>query len=234
MSISIDPLASLLALSALLVAALAYRSSCRIWLQLLEVRGHSETNVEVRNGELFHQFDVAIRNLGITLHDVKVYLWFRDIDGGSWQIELKRVEFGRRHKEVSNDTAFQQGMVAAFALSSFDPTLTRHGGHGISMLRQLDDPKKRDAQLRVYSQEYLVYKFRLWHRFYGLKTTWNRFAYRVNSMFDRKVVVSDGGERLKLGKVLPKCNTDSQFRLEYFVQQAVSSSRKSSGPDGTA
>ncbi len=216
---SFDPLAAVLGLSALWVAYLAYRASCKIWVRLLSVDGaFSRTVYEPDH----HYFDVVIQNLGLPLHRTKICLSFKHRDGETYTLEMKRVEYRDRHKVVTDNGEFAQGMIGAFRLKSTD--LTSNGGHGIQMLSKLECPRRCDAKIDVYSQDFLVAEFRLWHRFYWIESTWNRLAHKVNWTFNRNVTISDGTTRLKLGRVLPTSNVDSQFRLECFVRGTVAHS----------
>ena len=213
---SLDPIAGLLALVALWIAYLAYRASCKIWVRLLDVSGAFSTSY---NEPDHHHFDVVIQNLGLSLHRASVCLFFRDRDGGSYTLAMRRVEFRDRHKVIDDNGEFAQGMIGAFRLKSTD--LENHNGHGINMLRKLEDVKRCDATIHVYSQDFLVAEFRLWQRFYWLRSLWNRFAHSVNWKFNRDVKVSDGTPRLKFGRLLPTFNLDIQRRLECFVRDTV-------------
>ena len=219
MSLSIDPAATLLALIALTVAAVAYRASCCIWLKLLSVSGGATSTVEVPNLDFFNHLDILIRNLGIPLHDVKVWLCFDCEDGDLYQIEFRQVQHKKPYREVHNDAVFQQGMVGAYSLRSYD--FDENHDYGLKLIRKLNHPRKRNARIRIYSQAFLVWEIRIWQRFYWLKLKWNSLAHWVNSKFNRKFICSDGRELLKEGKVLPTFNTNSNFRLECFVRDTI-------------
>lgn len=213
---SFDPISALLALSALWIAYLAYRASCRIWVRLLNVGGAFSSSVYEPD---HHHLDVVIQNLGLPLHQTRVCLFFKHRDGGTYTVAMQRVEYRDRHKVVTDNGEFAQGMIGAFRLKSTD--LAKHDGLAIKMLSKLESPKRCDAKIHVYSQDFLVAEFRLWHRFYWFKSTWNRFAQKVNWKFNRNVTISDGTTRLRLGKFLPTFNVDSQWRLECFVRDTV-------------
>jgi hypothetical protein len=216
---SVDPISAALAISALWIAYLAYRASCKIWVRLLDVGGAFSSSVYEPD---HHHFDVVIQNLGLPLHRTSVCLFFKHRDGGTYTLAMQRVEYRHRHKVVADNGEFAQGMIGAFRLKSSD--LARNDGHGIRMLAKLENAKRCDAKIHVYSQDFLVAEFRLWHRFYWMKSMWNRFAHKVNWKFNKDVTISDGTTRLKLGKVLPSFNVDSQWRLECFVRDTVKES----------
>ncbi|MBX3451498.1 MAG: hypothetical protein KF777_18160 [Planctomycetaceae bacterium] len=214
---SFDPIAAALAVSALWIAYLAYRASCRIWVRLLVVDGAFSSSIY----EADHSYlDVVIQNLGLPLHQARISLFFKDRDGRNYALGMQRVEYASRHKVVSDNGEFAQGMIGVFRLKS--TILAKDGGYGIQMLKKLECPKQCDARIQVYSQDFLVAEFRLWKRFYWVKSTWNRFVTRVNQSFDRTVKAADGTIYLKPGKVLPEFNVNSQWRLECFVRDTVS------------
>ncbi|ODA29249.1 hypothetical protein [Planctopirus hydrillae] len=178
----------------------------------------------IHDGE-YHYLDVIIQNLGIPMHQVSVSLYFKVQHLGlTYTIEMQRVEYRQRHKVVTSDNEFAQGMIGAFRLNS--KSLQLHDSNGTAMLKNLDNPRSCNAKIQVYSQDYLVAEFQLWHRFYWIKSRWNRFAYQINSKFNKHIRMSDGSERLKLGKVLPCFNLDSQFKLEQFVKGILDSDNR--------
>ncbi len=215
MSFSVDPLATLFAMAALSLGYVAFRASSKVWLRLVEVKSSYSTSVYENNWKGFHDLNVTIRNLGISLHDVRVCLWFRDGDG-SYQHEMQQVRYDKQHETISEKSEFKQGMVGAFALKSY-----HFNDRTLNMIAKLDCAKKRDARLKIYSQGFLVHEFRLWQRLYWLRSRWNHFAGRINWKYKKTVVLPDGKETVGERHLLPTFNTDSQFRLECFVKGVV-------------
>lgn len=69
-----DTVAIVLSLLALWIAALAYWRTFGVWISIIEVKGGSSWSVDENNDEIFHLYTLTLRNLGIPLHDMSVYL----------------------------------------------------------------------------------------------------------------------------------------------------------------
>ena len=195
---------------ALWIAYLAYRAAATVWIQLLSVDGAYTESLSENASQGFHHFDITIRNRGLTMQDVKVCLSLMS-NNGNHQFQLQRVQFSDSSIAIECGGEFKPGMVGRFSLKSYQyPNLAKS-------LDGFCGARKNDARIRIYTQGFLVFEARLWHRCYWLRSRWNALAFRVNRKFDKAIVVSDGRELLKLGCVLPLCN-DSQFRIESFVE----------------
>lgn len=138
-----------------------------------------------------------IRNQGIPLHEVKASLNFTGPDGhGRFNLPLKRRKpDGERHE-------FAKGMLAEFGLRSDNLDELESG-----FLSDLPDPKAQDAEICVFSQDYLAHRFRIGAGFDDWKSRWNQLAYRINWMFDRRVKGADGAVLLHTREVLPILQT---------------------------
>lgn len=209
-SLSSDWMNFVIAGAALWIAYFAFRASATVWLQVLTVESNYTQSICENGSRGFNAFTVTIRNRGLTLHDVKVWLSFTSCDGNR-QFEMQRVQFSDSSVVIRSDGEFKPGMVGRFSLKSYVyPNLAQS-------LNGFGGARKNCVTLRVSTQGFRVFERRLWHQCYGLRSTWNALAYRINIKFDKTIVAADGRNLLKLGQVLPLFN-DSQFRIETFVE----------------
>lgn len=144
-----------------------------------------------------------IRNLGISLHDPAMQLVFHSHGGpGHAYLPLKR-----RDEQTGQHSEFARGMIARFALKSYEMDAGSR-----QMLDDLKDLKKQDATLVIYSQGYVAHEIRLGTFWRKKVWRWNNFAWSINRRFNRQ---TDRG--LKIGNIVPKLD-DLHINIRMFIQ----------------
>ncbi len=212
MSFGIDPIALFTSLFAIWFAYTETRKSNNILVQIL--RCHSTEKFSNENqGRGFTELSVLVRNQGISLHDPKMSLNFRDKAGyGRLSLPLKR-----RDERTGEHSEFARGMIAEFGLKSHE---LRPGDR--QFLANLADLAKQDACFSLFSQGYLARVFRVGRLRDRLAARWNSFAYKFNRMFDKKI----GDSGVKETAILPEKLLDLSIPLRFFIQQVVASQQE--------
>lgn len=195
-----DSVAIILSLLALWVAALAYWRTFAVWVTITEVNGGAVCSIHENNGEMFQQYSVTLKNLGIPIHEMSVLLRFDEVDTQR-SVQMKPVVYNKNHIDLPLPAEFAQGMICTFTLRSYEPWIR-------GSFAEFDCVRKCNARLAITSQGCLLKEIPIWCRFYGLKSFWNRISYRVNSLFDRKHVTKDGSTMLRKGRIFPSFRTD--------------------------
>ena len=203
-----DSFAIILSLLALWFAALAYWRTFAVWVTITEVDGGSVASVHENRGEMFHQYSVTLKNLGIPIHEMSVFLRFDEVDTEK-SVQMQPVVYNQRHVDLLMPAELSQGMICKFTLRSYVPWIE-------GSFSEFDCVGRSKARLAIISQGCLLAEIPLWCRFYRLKSLWNRISYRTNSMFDRRHVRKDGSTMLRRSKIVPSFNTDKHSRLERF------------------
>ena len=145
MDIGFDPSSMLVGLAALGLAVRESRRNGSAIVQRLEAQASGGMNVAKNGGEYYSSFNLKIRNLGISLHDVSACLIFESEDG-LCTFELPPV--GPIKAE------FSKGMIAEFCYESFAWPIW-----GPKMLSQLTDPVRQRARVVVKTQGLVAKEF---------------------------------------------------------------------------
>jgi hypothetical protein len=216
-SFGVDPLALLTSLFAIWFAYTETRKSNNILVQILQCKTTTRGSRYENRGIPFTELLVLIRNQGISLHDPKFSLSFREKTGRGWlTVPLKRRD--ERHGDHSE---FPRGMIAEFSKKSYE---LEPGAR--QFLEHLTDVAPQSARFRLFSQGYLAKEFPVWRLRYRLAIRWNSFAYKFNRMFDRQV----GESGLKRAAILPENTLDLSIPLRFFIQQLKTSEQPSVVP----
>jgi hypothetical protein len=168
--------ALVVACAALVVAWNNFRRGNTAIVKLVSVSNSGGQRLDVNKREFYSQFEIKIKNLGIPLRNPSVaLLGFTQL--GSLSIPLQRL---KEDQPVSNEGTLEKGMVARYAIRSFEMDSTDR-----SMVYELVDPDAVDISVSVYSEGYRVKEFcfpskgvRLW-----LMCKWNRMAWAINEWF---------------------------------------------------
>ncbi len=206
MSVGFDPIAFLTALFAIWFAYTETKKSSNILVKILQCKYTSRCSRDENRGQMFSELSVLIRNQGISLHDPKLSLNFREKTGCGWlTVPLKR-----RDERTGEHSEFARGMIAEFSLKSYDLDPTSR-----QLLENLVDLIQQDAGFSLYSQGYLAKVFSVTRLRYRLAVRWNSLAYHFNRLFDRKV----GASGLKQTTILPENFLDLSIPLRFFIQK---------------
>lgn len=206
MSFGFDPIAFLVSLFAVWSAYTETRKNNNTLVQILRCKSTARASLKENRGQIFTELSVLIRNQGISLHDPKMSLNFREKTGyGQLSLPLKR-----RDERTGEHSEFARGMIAEFGLKSYE---LNPGDR--QFLENLVDLAKQDARFTLYSQGYLAKEFLVWRLRYRLAVKWNALAYHFNRMFDRNV----GESVLKQTTILPESMLDLSVPLRFFIQE---------------
>jgi hypothetical protein len=215
-----DPAACILAVIALVFAWRVERRNTLPAAKLLNCKGNSCTSVDENQLQLFHQFTVRIRNVGIALHNTTVHLVFQD--EGTWSTEMPRLT-----KMPGDHDEFARGMIAEFALKSY-----RIDGHWMQELLKLTHPLKQKAQVVVKSQGFEAVAIPLSHRGDSLRRLWNRWAFWFNQKFWRTRRRKDGTQALDTREILPMFAMPSSDLMHVINAMRRDASNPRAAPSG--
>ena len=185
------------------------RTTNTVIVKILEGKTTSSQNMTENRGQLFDEFKVTVRNLGISLYDPQMALVFRPKSGmGHVTIPLNR-----RSRTKSELSEFGRGMIAEFGIKSFEIE-----PHHKPMFLMLEDVRTQEPSLVLFSQGYAAKTFKVWRAYSRLLRKWNTFAYDFNRKFE-KHEVKDAMTIVKQRKVLPENLVDISLPLQFFVQR---------------
>src|SRR5262249_13669495 len=122
---------------------------------------------------------------------------------------------------------FAKGMVAEFALKSYDldPHWTGH-------LLELTDPHKQRARIVLKSQGFDAVELRIGGKIDKLRGAWNAFAFRINQLSWRERQSKSGEKLLDTRGILPTFSVTAHW-LSYFIGALRRDrSRQSTTPGG--
>ncbi|HSZ55377.1 MAG TPA: hypothetical protein VK797_06940 [Tepidisphaeraceae bacterium] len=194
MSVGFDPVAFGLALLVAVLAIIAFRQRAVI-LRILHVDCSATQNLTGNQEKTDWEFRVVIRNLGISLHNVRLCIVFRPRGmDGSAAIPLYRYSPLTNALLADKDAEFAHGMVGDFRLRT-------HwlGRPEVDLLAALTDPIAQQARLCVYTDGcYLAKQWKIGVGLDNARRRWNEMTNRLNPLFN-------SGARTKGAKTpLPK------------------------------
>jgi hypothetical protein len=166
----------IVALAALMIAWNNYRRGNTAIVKLVEFTYSATDSIGINNSQLFVKLDVRIKNLGIPLKRPHVSLHGHTRYG--WlSLPLMKIE---DDQPADTNGSLDKGMVAAFALRSFEMKPAQ-----IGILSSLSDPEAFGISLGVFSNGFLVKRFRLQSpaTIERLKRKWNSLAGRLSRRF---------------------------------------------------
>ena len=164
-----------------------------IWFVWQENRRNNTPIIRVRecegsehygnDGQISQRFRVLLHNRGISLWNMTVVICFKHKNySGDCSYEL----IPKNPVEANDAIEFARGMLAEYELNSdkFSSSL------GLAMrasLTKLENAGKQEAKICVYSQGYLACSIPIGNFGDRIKGQWNRFAYKINSLFKKTV-----------------------------------------------
>jgi hypothetical protein len=221
--VSFDPLSLIVATIALVVSYRAFRHDHTTILRILraEAIGHSG----LFDGRLrsFSELRLVIRNIGISLHNVTVFILFRAPGGyGHVSIPIRRYS-------PTNELADERGEFAHGMIGDFRFQTDRMDAHELRLLASLTDTIGQEVSIQLYSEGYLVKTFKIGVGWDNLTRRWNEMANRLNPLFNTSITPRGSKRRLfKEGRVFPRLPS-IWWALQNF-QRDVQSLAKSRAP----
>lgn len=159
-----------IALIALFYTVSEIRRNNNIVLSIRECGCSTRQSLDENKGKLFTHFKLTLQNKGINLHSLTLCLVFNLEKGGTVSCPLTQ----KNHLDVPINS-FSKGMITTFYFKTHE--LTKEQLHFLSML---ENPRKQDACLCLYSQTYLAKTFFVNSLSDRLKQLWNRLAWRLS------------------------------------------------------
>jgi hypothetical protein len=203
-TITVSAISLCVSFLALVISWVSAKRTNAAVLRIVDANGYTHSCASVLES---HRFTVWLRNLGLPLQDVM--LWLRIVrKDGSGSTRFEMTQYSMRDDHAIRDQAdFSKGMVGRFELRSEDACMGSFGMPAVATARYLD----------VEAAGYDVQSFRVggWHE--RLAARWNRLAGRINPRFNKIITAHNGQERLRPGNVLPVFR-DLDWRLNYFLQ----------------
>jgi hypothetical protein len=179
----VDPLALVVGVVAIWFVWQENRRNNTPIVRVRECEGSSVQESSRNDGQIFQQFRILLQNCGVSLWNVKVAIRFKHKNyGGTCSYELTP----KSPVEANDTVEFARGMLAEYELNSdkFSSSL------GLAMrasLTKLENAGKQEAKICVYSQGYLACSIPIGNFQDRIKGQWNRFAYKVNGLFEKTV-----------------------------------------------
>ncbi len=209
---AMDPVkgsALVVAVVALVVAWNNFRRGNTAIVKLIQVSASGHHALGVNSERPYHSFSVELKNLGIPLKAVSVAI--TGFSGmGSGHVPLRQFQFD---EPAPHGGALEKGMIAKFAIRT--PELEPAA---LAILSSLGEPDASGVNVAVYSNGYLVKRFRVDRPTLKLRRGWNRLAHRINGAFTTRKKVR-GREILHPHEVVPAFQ-DPDFYLRFFVKAA--------------
>lgn len=208
--LSIDPAALALAALALWIAVQAHRAATRHRARVVSIK-HSWTS----NPNMFMDLDVVVRNTGLPIQELSVWLAFirRGEDGRTMNTNI---QLGK-----SSAVPFEHGAIGRFAVKFPVPVPDRE--RVVMQWLQCfakQSPRETNPRIVIKSGKFEVVSIRLVPRLHRLCSWWNRFAFWVNSKFDRHGQFTDGQKFVRPGKWLPKIGLRAWPTLRHLGEDA--------------
>ena len=203
--------ALLVALAALVIAWNNYRRGNTAIVKLVRIRECGNAVRGVNNDQMFHTFEVSVKNLGIPLkHPAVLLQGYTQL--GSLSIPLNPL---RGDTPVQPGGALEKGMLAMFAIRSFELSQGQR-----QMIAALADPEAERVAIAVYSHGYLIKRFplRSLEAARMLKRGWNRIAFPINSKLFWRTRRKWGRPILHSREILPTLR-DHLSTLQRFASQ---------------
>lgn len=176
MQIYLDLIAVATALVAIWYLIRESRRNNRVILKIKACAASGRQAIDENGGQFFHEFKLVIQNNGISLHHVHAAIGFHGPEGHGWfTLPLKR------RKRSGDRDEFAKGMIVEFGFQTYE-----FDKNDLAFLSMLRDPVDQNAQLRVYSQDFLAASFRIGGFFDRLKSRWNSLAFRFYNLFTHK------------------------------------------------
>lgn len=218
---------SITAIVAIVIAIKESRRNNKVILKIIECSacGHGTRH---RNGvRSYHELRILLRNCGIALHDVQANISFHPPDDyGIWTMPLKR------GGDQGDRAEFGKGMIGQFGFKSCELSKDE-----VEFLKVLRDPRKQDAYLSVFSQGYLARSFRIGGPWDRLKFTWNRWACRVNELFEHRIGKNkEGGDVVSAPHLMPEFTTlwDKFMVFRQWIEEEHPGKKGDENPDQPA
>lgn len=148
----LDIAALVIAVASITVAIIETRRNNRTSLSVVEASTCSRRTIDENDGNWFQELSLILRNNGLPLHDVKAGITFLGLppNTGTYSIGLREKGVAPAGRE------FAKGMIVTYRLRSYELDETTK-----AMLKRLQSPLRQHAALRIFSQEYLAYTFRI-------------------------------------------------------------------------
>jgi hypothetical protein len=211
MSLGFDPIALVVALTALVLTLFEIRRNRSVVLRIRQVQGGKIFSLTENNQKEFGRFCIHLENRGRSLHDVQVSLQFRGKDGCGWiSTPLQRRDNHDEMRPINGTGEFALGMIGYFGLKSYENTQWQ------TVLHMLEDPAKQGAIVVVGSHGYVAKHFKIGDGMDLIKKRWNEFTWRINPRFDTWVTVQKRRFR-KCGNILPVFPTIQQPLQHYIL-----------------
>jgi hypothetical protein len=221
--------ALIVAVCALIIAYTNFKRGNTAIIKLVDLSASGGQSIGVNNQQMYHKLEVKFKNLGIPLRNPSVSV--NGFAGGWFDVRLARYKGDERVKQ-ENDSVLEKGMVASYALFSFemDYTIKR-------MLSSLIEPDAYRLCISVFSDGFLVRRFSLKGRPWltRLKHRWNSFSFWFNGQFER-VIIYKGRPIHHCPEILPRLK-NYRWQFEYFVKSStaeVTSSAHAPHPESPA
>ena len=157
----------------LCVALFNYRRSNNVVVGLESFKQSFHSTVGENSAEMFCEVRVLLRNLGIPMHDVSMWLHFEG-EGGKGTTELQMGY--KKSGDGVHKGQFAKGMMAEFFLKSY--TLSDFGRRAVEGLK---DARSQRARLIVKSDDYTAAVIPLYSRWAIVKQLWNVPAQWLNA-----------------------------------------------------
>ena len=214
----VDPLALFVAACAFYLAWKESRRNNSVSLSIEQCFNDSIQTAHENDGKLFDRFVFMVKNRGVSLFGVTMAVSFRGRDGRGWlTIPMMSAESGET-------TEFARGMVGRFYLKSYLLD------DDIGLLRMLRDPKNQWACLKVYSQNYTAYSFRIGGFWERVKTGWNAIAIRLNKFVRYSERIDKDGVRIAtISGIVPLCDV-IEWALMGFIEALKTKSELAGSP----
>lgn len=213
---AIDPMALIVGIVAIWFVWQETRRNNTPIVKVTKCQGSCRQSIYENNGQFYQQLLIRVHNRGISLWNLSVAVQFRMEDRGSMRFFLSpHVDQNSppQMEAPSGPVEFARGMVAVYSIKSY-----KYGLPGsLDSFCRLNNARKQCAEICILSQGNLAYTIRVGSWSDRLKSKWNRFAYSINSRFDK--TIEQPGQPCPMliqGKLLP-----TFFVLEHGIMNFV-------------
>ena len=194
----------ILSIFALWVAYSESRKSNSVLVSIEVCEYSGRQHIKINSGVWFGEYKILIKNKGISLHDPKLALAFKDSVGPGWVT----FPIERRDEQTGQHSEFARGMIAEFSLRTYDVDANFY-----RPIKELKDLVDQHARLNLFSQGYLARSWYLGRKRDSLAHAWNSMAQRFNQEYG----LLRGRELGSEIKVLPDRAIDLATPLRFFI-----------------
>lgn len=176
MAVGFDPFAFGLAIVVAIVAIAAFRRASAIVFKILHASSAYTQDPADNHGKPYWEFRVVIQNAGISLHNVRLCILFRQRGtSADTMVPLYRYSPIAKTLVSDRDGEFAHGMVGDFRLR------THWLDQEIGLLAALEDPIAQEARLCMYAEGcYLAREWKIGVGLDNVRRRWNEMWGRLD------------------------------------------------------